>query len=119
MVVEETPGIAREETSRKSDSPDARANIRRKAGEAAGVAKTTKKWKGSCRRPPATSASPRKLSSSSSELKSYSESDAVEVQHASVGKKTPGTAGGLRFTRNKPAMPAYTVTGECKLLIRT
>ena len=45
---------------------------------------------------------------SSSESKSSSELEAVEVQHASVGKKTPGTAGGLRFNRNKTATPAYT-----------
>ena len=91
VAIEETPGIAREEIPRKSDSPDARADIRRKAGEAAAIAKTTKKRKGSCGRPPATRASPRELSSpsdesshSSSESKSSSESDAVEVQHAST-----------------------------------
>ena len=97
------------------DSPDARADIRRKAGEAA-AAKITKKQEGTCRRPPATSTCPRELSSasdklrsSSSELRSLSESDAVEVQHASVeGKKTPGTARELRFTCNKHTTPAYT-----------
>ena len=47
------------------------------------------------------------MSYSSSESKSSSQSDVVEVQHASVGKKTPGTAGVLRFTRNKQATPTY------------
>ena len=59
VAMEETPGIAREETSRKSDSPDARADIRWKAGDATAVTKTTKKREGSCRCPPATSSSPR------------------------------------------------------------
>ena len=59
VAMEETPGIAREETSRKSDSPDARADIRWKAGDAAAVAKTTKKREGSCRCPPARSSFPR------------------------------------------------------------
>lgn len=35
MAVEETPCIAREETPRKSDSPDARADVRQRAREAA------------------------------------------------------------------------------------
>ena len=35
VVAEDTPGVARTETPRKSDSPDARADIRRRAKEAA------------------------------------------------------------------------------------
>ena len=88
MAVEETPGIAREETPRKLDSPDTRANIRWEAADT--TAKINKKREGSCRRPPAMNASPRELSSpsdelhsSSSESKSSLESDAVEVKHAS------------------------------------
>ena len=39
-----------------------------------------------------------------------SELDAVEVQHTSVEKKTPGTAREQRFTRNKHTSPTYTRT---------
>ena len=86
------------------DSPDARADIRRKSGEAA-AAKITKKREGTCRRPPATSTCPRELSSasdmlrsSSRELRSLSELDAVEVQHASVeGEEDPRHGQGVEI----------------------
>ena len=75
VSVEETPGIAREETPRKSDSPDARADIRRKAGEAT-TANIAKKQEETCRHPllrapppatkialPAVSRGPRRIRS--------------------------------------------------------
>jgi hypothetical protein len=55
--------------------------------------------------------SSRNESSSSSSESSYSpqsEGAMKPLDKPSVGKKTPGTAGGLRFTRNKHATPAYT-----------